>query len=491
MSRAYEIVRYLGMPFAQTHPDRLATMARLFGMNPTPIHNARVLEIGCCDGGNLIPMAVALPGTEFIGIDLTAPDIEKANQTVAELGLTNIHFHAMDLTTLPGPFGQFDYIMAHGVYSWVPPFVREKLPAVVKASLAPNGVAYVSYNTLPGGHLRVMLREMMLFHTRGCTDAADTLARARQLLEFIAATSSRNDEYQAFITKEIGLMFSRPDYGLFHDELEECYNPVYFHEFVSHAARCGLQYVSEANYFDMRPEAMIPADSKVFQDVSGDPLLREQYIDFARCRRFRQTLLCHQEIPLSRDVQFESMRALYFSSPARQVTPSEPQEEGAEEFHGPHNAKVKTAHRRVLEIMHQLVDVWPDSIPFRDVCSDEADSGTTCEILHALLGSGLIEVRTAPPPGMTLIAGERPVASPLARWQAARGTPLTSLRHITIATDGDLERRLISMLDGTRTRANLAAELASLFSADKSTEDLLTELDTTLKSLGRLSLLTA
>src|SRR5277367_3482122 len=100
---SYELVRYVGYPFAQTHPDRLATMAALFGMTPVPIHRARVLEIGCCDGGNLIPMALTLPDSEFVGIDLTEIDIIRARETAAALNLTNVQFHALDLTTLPGP----------------------------------------------------------------------------------------------------------------------------------------------------------------------------------------------------------------------------------------------------------------------------------------------------------------------------------------------------------------------------------------------------
>jgi SAM-dependent methyltransferase len=495
MSKAYELVRYSGMPFAQTHPDRLATMATLFGMKPPHIQNARVLEIGCCDGGNLIPMALSLPSAQFVGIDLTAVDIATARETAATLGLANVQFHAIDLTTLPGALGSFDYIVAHGVYSWIPPDVREQLLGVIQASLNPHGVAYVSYNTLPGGHLRMMMREMMLFHTRGVEDPSQVLTRARQLLEFISTASAKDPEYQSFVNQEIEAQLGRPDYGLFHDELEDNNHPVYFHDFAAHAARCGLQYLAEANYFDMRPESAGAADSPVWNEVADDPILREQYLDFARCRRFRQTLLCHQHIPLDRTIQAGRLASLYFASPARRVQSapgpdSRADAAGAEEFHGPQKSKIKTAHPVVLSIVHQLVDAWPAAVPYSALSVGDAGSQTVFEILHALYSSGLIEIRTAPP-HMTLVPGERPVASPLARLQASRGVPITTLRHTAIVTGGDVERRLISLLDGTRTRAALFAELAPLLITGKSEAELQIELETSLNTLGRLCLLTA
>ena len=67
----YDAVPYESKSFPQTHPDRLATLGRLFGMNPAPVTHSRVLELGCAGGGNLIPMAFHLPENDFLGIDLS------------------------------------------------------------------------------------------------------------------------------------------------------------------------------------------------------------------------------------------------------------------------------------------------------------------------------------------------------------------------------------------------------------------------------------
>ncbi len=488
MSTSYEAVRYPGLPFVQTHPDRLAAMGTLFGMNPPAIQRARVLEIGCCDGGNLIPMAIGLPGASFVGIDLTPTDIATARATAAALNLANIEFHALDLTTLPGPFGQFDYVIAHGVYSWVPAAVRERLLGVIKALLTPNGVAYVSYNTLPGGHLRLMLRDMMLFHSRGIEDPARILSRSRQLLEFIAHAPGGDDVYRSFMNHEIEAIFNRPDYGLFHDELEENYQPVYFHEFAAHAARHGLQYLSEANYFEMQAAGGGIAEAPLFHEIAGDPILREQYIDFARCRVFRQSLLCHREISLDRTAPRDRLRQLFLASPAGVVSSEGGAEVGAVEFLGPNNSSVKTAHPLVLHLMHTLMNIWPRAISFQELAPQQADPNEVCEILHGLFSAGLVEARIASP-ALAVTPGERPLASPLARLQAVGGLPLTTLRHMTIVTGGGLENRLIALLDGTRTRSDLLAELMPFLNPQKTGAEHQAELDISLNSLARMGLL--
>ena len=176
---SYHQVPYLTVPLAQTHPDRLASVAALFGMAPAPVTACRVLEVGCGTGGNLIPMAYFLPGSRFTGIDLAEGAVAEGLRAAGELGLGNLDLIAMDLCEIGPAMGEFDYIIAHGVYSWIPEDVRDRLLAVCRERLAPQGVACISYNALPGRHVRMMLREMMLYHTRDCTDAGERIEIGR------------------------------------------------------------------------------------------------------------------------------------------------------------------------------------------------------------------------------------------------------------------------------------------------------------------------
>src|SRR5262249_29663350 len=157
----YEQIPYKTLPRLATHPDRLGSVGTLFGMSPAPLTACRVLEIGCGDASNLIPMAYGLPGSRITGIDLAASAIATGREPAEAVGPHNLSLIAGDLREMSADHGEFDYIIAHGVYSWVPSEVRDGLLAVCRDRLSPQGIAFISYNALPGSHLRQMLREMM------------------------------------------------------------------------------------------------------------------------------------------------------------------------------------------------------------------------------------------------------------------------------------------------------------------------------------------
>jgi SAM-dependent methyltransferase len=179
---AYDQVPYPSLAHVQTHPDRLATIAALFGLQTAPVERCRVLELGCGDGMNLISMAHGLPQSEFFGIDSAGRAIAEGNQTIDDLSLDNVRLQQLDLMKFAANDVAFDYIIAHGLYSWVPDPVRDRILAICSECLSQNGIAYVSYNTYPGGHIRDMVREMMLFHVRGASDVGQKIAQGRALL---------------------------------------------------------------------------------------------------------------------------------------------------------------------------------------------------------------------------------------------------------------------------------------------------------------------
>src|SRR5215467_8994536 len=115
MQTRYDELPYPGLAFAETHPDRLATMATLFGMTPAPVEGCRVLELGCGDGGNLIPMAFTLPKSCFTGLDLAGTAIARGRSLLGALDLSNIRLLHLDLLDVSIDFGEFDYIIAHGL----------------------------------------------------------------------------------------------------------------------------------------------------------------------------------------------------------------------------------------------------------------------------------------------------------------------------------------------------------------------------------------
>src|SRR5215210_3914356 len=182
----YDEVRYSNFPYAQTHPDRLATVATLHGLSPADPARCRVLELGCGAGGNVLAMTTATPGIAAVGVDLASRPIEEGRQAVEEVGLDNVELRQGDVLDLTdGQLGEFDYVIAHGVYAWVPPAVRDALMAAVKSHLAPDGIAYISYNANPGGYLRSVLRDAGLWYARGELDPVAQADRARELYAFL------------------------------------------------------------------------------------------------------------------------------------------------------------------------------------------------------------------------------------------------------------------------------------------------------------------
>jgi hypothetical protein len=400
-----------------------------------------------------------------VGIDLTESDIASASETVEFLGLSNAQFHVYDLTELPGPFGQFDYIVCHGLYAWLPPEIREKLLEVIAASLAPHGIVYVSHNAMPGGRVRMMIREMMLFHLRDVADPEARIADARDFLEFMKL-SHKDRPNMEIVTRQVGRMLTQPDHSLFHDELAEHFHPPYHHEFVAHAKRYGLQYLSEGSYADSRPEILgfeaAPIYAKFCSMFAPDASAAVQYLDFARCTYFHQTLLVRAENALDRNLRPDRLRNFSFGSPSS-VVPSEstgePGNPEEESYLGVNDCKITTADPIVKQLMHAMLDAYPRSLAFADLPHAATNPEPVANYMLALMNLGQVAAHVYSP-AFSLTPGERPAVSALVRRQAILGHPLSNLRHCSVEAEEPIQKSLLPLLDGTRDRAALQAELS-------------------------------
>src|SRR5438477_6303081 len=165
----------------------MAAVATLYGLSPPGVERCRVLELGCAAGGNMLPMAEALPEATFVGIDLSARQIEDGLSAVRRLGLSNVTLRRQDILDVTDADGRFDYVIAHGIYSWVPPHVREKVLEVCAGNLSPDGVAYVSYKCYPGAYQPQAIRELVLYHLRRFAGAGpqERVRQARAVLDLI------------------------------------------------------------------------------------------------------------------------------------------------------------------------------------------------------------------------------------------------------------------------------------------------------------------
>jgi methyltransferase-like protein len=485
-------VPYPGHPFAQTHPDRLAALGTLFRIDPPPVESCRVLELGCGDGGNLVPMALALPGGRFHGIDAAEGAIARGRAVVEALGLTNVTLEVGEMEELELPAEAFDYVIAHGVYSWIAAPVRDRLLELCRSALSERGIAYVSYNVLPGGRVSGALRDMLVFHTAGLDDPAERIGQARALLRLLIGGWSDEHEFAAIMRRQSERLLERSDETLFHDELAAVNEPVYFHEFVSHAAGCGLQYLAEADFFEMQTGVLPEPLSDELLGVD-DVIRSEQYLDFVKGRMFRQTLLCRAELEIDRSPQPLIIEDLAVSSPTQATRASD--RNGQVTFEGPTGSTLTTDHPLVGRALERVGSSWPAALWVRELIPEdasEADRLAICDAVLRCYAANLVQLHATLPP-LTTTVSERPEASPLARHQARSGQLVTNLRHTSVRLQDDLGRRLVVLLDGTRDHAQLVRELRTFLveTGHEVPEPLEPGLERSLEGIARLALLRA
>lgn len=297
VEQAYDATPYTSHPFKATAPEHLAAVATLFNLNPSGTRNARVLELGCASGGNLIPHAQQNPGGRYVGVDLSQVQIKTGQGRIAALGLQNIDLHHMSITDIGPAFGQFDYIICHGVYSWVPPQVQDAILRVCAENLAADGVAIISYNTYPGWKFKEVVREAMLFRGNKYENPADKLAHARGMFNFMHEMSGKGSVLNQVLEQHASALNGQfDDYYLLHEYLEPYNSPCYLSEFMVRAREHKLAYLADTETHSMFVGNLGSNISEpLLRECGNDQVVLEQYMDFLRNRQFRHTLLVHAE----------------------------------------------------------------------------------------------------------------------------------------------------------------------------------------------------
>ncbi len=298
---SYDALPYARLVHRFTHPERIARTARLRGFEPAPAPTARVLELGCASGDNLVGMGYGLPEASFVGVDLSDRQIEAGRRRVADLGLGNVSLRAGDLMDVDETWGTFDYVLAHGVLSWVPEPVRLRLFDVCRERLSPAGVAFVSYNVLPGWRFRRLVRDVFLAGAAGGREPRERVRLARERLALVAENvfdaASPWGRYLAARQKELE---NESDGELLHEFLEEQNEAFALRDVVGWAAAAGLEYLGDAQESYVTEEPT-PQVRRALEALS-DEIAREELLDVLRERTLRQSLFVRAGGPARRRV---------------------------------------------------------------------------------------------------------------------------------------------------------------------------------------------
>ena len=471
-SKRYDDVPYESLPFEHSHPSWLATVAALFGLSSPPPGGARILELGCASGGNLIPLAEALPGSSCLGVDLSARQIADGQALIAATGLSNIELRQASILDIDASYGAFDYIICHGVYSWVTPDIQQRILEICGNRLTPNGLAYISYNTYPGWRMHGMLREMMQFHAGRFREPAQQIAQSRALLEVLAkAVPSEGNPYGMLLKRESEHLRGCSDWYIYHEQLEETNDPVYFHEFIRRASSAGLEFVAESEVRSMLTSQFSEEVQAALREVATNLIYAEQYMDFFRNRAFRESILCRRGAPLKRKLDAQCVRSFSFASALRPFSKyGNLRQSEALHFEAPGYPSIDVVDPRGKAALLCLCEAWPRALSFDELesavrarlelgAATDKSRAEFAELMWYWFLQQIVSI-TVTSPNCVAKAGERPMGLALARAQAKAGrTTLTNGLHRSVKLNS-FDTAVLTLLDGTRDRTALVSQLA-------------------------------
>lgn len=294
----YSELGYKSMPFPYTTPATLEAYAALVGISAPNPKTARVLELGATYGGNIISQALFNPDATFIGIELSQEQVEKGNEVIANAGLTNVSLIQSDIASIGSEIGTFDYIIAHGVYSWVDDDVKDALLRLIDEHLAEDGIAYISYNTYPGWHTMDEVRQLMMFSNRDKTqfNHKEKVLHGKTVGSIVGSQILKYDNLKERNSKFLGALRSvmqKDEYYVGHDHLEPNNDPVYFYQFNDHLGAHNLAYLCDA---DLTLSMVRSFDADIADTLDklapNDHVAQEQYLDFMLDTTFRKSIIC-------------------------------------------------------------------------------------------------------------------------------------------------------------------------------------------------------
>ncbi len=483
--QSYERIPYRTGPWPSARPSHLETTANLWGLEAAAADRCSMLELGCGDGGNLLPLALCHPESTFVGIDLAKAHISAGRGLQSRLALDNVRLEVGSFVDLDSDFGSFDYIVVHGLMSWVTPGLQEHLFAACKRLLSPIGVAFISYNTYPGWYMQHSIRELLRQHNRGVNDIQQRIERSRELLDILLQTvPARESAYRDYL-ESVGAVARDPsrEYYFSHEYLEDQNHPFYVLDFIERAGAHGLQYLADADLIDMELDNMPHEPSELLEKLVESRAQRLQILDFAVNRKFRQSLLCHADVVLHEMPDLHRTCEMYIASNLEPTSADPP-------INGPAVVEFRDRHGRTIEVDQPLVkasllrfcEESRQPIAFEELVdwacrrlgvamgARDAQDRKEREILALLLGrihlADMVDLQSSPP-CWSFEPSTYPVASPLVRLELAENERTTTLRLRALAVDNAIAREVLCLLDGSRDRDALLQHFEGRLPADE------------------------
>jgi SAM-dependent methyltransferase len=473
--QAYDNQPYLSLPFPHCAPERIAAIAHLFGLSTPDPATARVLELGCAAGGNLIPYAARNRGATALGVDLSGRQVADGQRMVQALGLDNIQLKQGDIARLADSPGTFDYVICHGVYSWVPAHVRDAIMHICERQLSSNGVAYISYNTYPGWKAKEVIRDAMLFRSVRQQDPQLRLQAGRSMIDFLGRSVAPDSVIARIVGQYAPTVRDGRDDYVAHEFLEPNNLPCYFHDVLAHAADHGLAYLADAEVATMFATNLPPDVAEpLLKEYGGDQRQLEQCMDFIGNREFRQTLLFREGLKRSAGYRLDDqrLRGLHYTADLPCLDGTVSYDARPQRF-GSMSAHVATLATPVFKAAAVLLtEAWPGTLSVKAMAAGIQDrigappeqvEPQLLQFLAMLVRRGIGTFRLQPVAGSRK-AGPRPLVPAITRRHAAllaasgNGGHVFNDWHEPIMLDA-ASMEILALLDGAHGIDDMLAVL--------------------------------
>jgi SAM-dependent methyltransferase len=387
----YDELPYWAFPIEWTSPERLALASLLHGGPRLPFDRYRMLELGCADGANLLPMAWYRRHADFVGLDASARQIANASDSSNTLALSNLKFVHGDFRNATEQLdGSFDIIMAHGVFSWIADDVRDAMLELCSKLLTPGGLLYLNYNTRPGWSVRGMVRDFLLEQTTSATNLLERAELCREIsARVIAPLKEGEHAYTQLMANEFDLVIKNHPAYIAHEYLAPVNKPYWRSEFLTVLGRAGFKYVADAD-FNCISNRITTELAQLLDKEGLAGRAAEDSADLLCYRQMHSPVMARTEtlnIPCTNE-EFADLRIASRLKPLDVVKGQKPS------FRHPAGHEIETADESIQNVLIQLQTIWPQSRPIGSVFNDVSK---VREDLEYLLRHELIDLRYVDP----------------------------------------------------------------------------------------------
>ena len=382
---------YCAFPISWTAPEKLALASLLHGGPRLPLDHYRVLELGCANGANLLPMAWYRRHGEFTGLDGSALQIALATDSRDKLGLTNLRFvHGDFLSAINHLDGPFDIIMAHGVFSWVADDARDAMLTMCSSLLAPNGLLYLNYNAKPGWTVRGMVRDFLMQQTVHASSLKERAEMCQAVAaKVIAPLQAEEHSYSRLMGNEFQIVIKQNPAYIAHEYLSPENNAYWRNEFFSLLQDFDFAYVADAD-FNCISNRITMDYANLLQEAGLADSTAGDSADLICYRQMQSPILTHAPLVKKTCDDKEFAKLIMASS----LEPVEVKKGNHLSFKHASGQEIESSNESIRRALIKLQPLWPRGLSIRSLFADIADSR---EDIEWLLRHQLIELRCIEP----------------------------------------------------------------------------------------------